>query len=50
MAAKQQEVSKMAIDECRQADCLSRTLDHADDLTGATADAVHGAGGSPGGL
>jgi hypothetical protein len=25
---------------------MSRTLDHADNLTGATADAVHGAGGS----
>jgi hypothetical protein len=29
---------------------LSRTLDHADDLTGATANAVDGAGGSSGSL
>ena len=28
----------------------SRTLDHADDLTGATTNAVHGAGGSSGSL
>jgi hypothetical protein len=34
----------------RPAGRLSRTLDHADDLTGATANAVHGVGGSSGSL
>jgi hypothetical protein len=29
---------------------MSHTLDHGDDLTGATANAVHGAGGSSGSL
>ena len=50
MAAKQQKSQQDDAGRTRAAGRLSRTLDHGDDLTSATANAVDGAGGSSGSL